>query len=275
MFACGEDTKSESETSETEHQASGANNSAMDKKTSLDKEEFEEFLESYDAEDAEVGENLWGASQVDSSIAINAKYQVVCWLQLLNLEATPRILRSETFYYWSRWTMLARTLESVIAREACNGACNEDTKSEPSDTSDTEHQASGASSSAMDKKTSLDKEELVEYYGAEVGKKLWRASKADSADSFININAIYHWVSQWQCLTLEATPRTWTTWTHVIFKFFYYWARWTMIAMRRKIILNAWNEDTESESNTEHLSTEHQASGASRPHYGYMLWTMD
>ena len=66
--------------------------------------------------------------------------------------------------------MLARTLESVIAREACNGACNEDTKSEPSDTSDTEHQASGASSSAMDKKTSLDKEELVEYYGAEVGK---------------------------------------------------------------------------------------------------------
>ena len=267
--ACGEDTKSESE---TEHQASGASSSAMDKKTFLDKEEFLEYY------DAEVGENLWGASQVDSSIAINAKYQVVCWLQLLNLEATPRILRSETFYYWARWTMIAMALESEIARKTCNDACNEDTKSE-SDTSDTEHQASGASSSAMDamdKKTSLDKEELVKYYGAEVGEKLWRASKADSADSLIAINAKYHWVSQWQCLNLEATPRTWTKWTNVIFYIFYYWARWTMIAMRRKIILNAWNEDTESESDTEHLSTEHQASGASRPHYGYInMWTMD
>ena len=88
----------------------------MFKKTSLDKKEFLEYY------DAEVGENLWGASQVDSSIAINAKYQVVCWLQLLNLEATPRTLRSVIFYYWARWTMIAMRMEIIL------NACNEDTQ---------------------------------------------------------------------------------------------------------------------------------------------------
>ena len=77
------------------------------------------------------------------------------------------------------------------------------------------------------------KQEFLDYYGAKVGENLWRASEVDR---LIVINAKYRWVSQLQWLNLEATPRTLRS---VIF---YYWARWTMIAMRMGIILNACND---------------------------------
>ena len=71
----------------------------------------QEFLDYYGAE---VGENLWCASEVDRLIAINAKYQWVSQLQWLNLEATPRTLRSVIFYYWARWTMIAMRMEIIL-----------------------------------------------------------------------------------------------------------------------------------------------------------------
>ena len=98
----------------------------------------QEFLDYYGAE---VGEDLWCASEVDRLIAINAKYQWVSQFQWLNSKTTPQILRSVAFYYWARWTMIAMSMESIL------NACNDDTDSE----SDAEHQAPGATSSDMDK----------------------------------------------------------------------------------------------------------------------------
>ena len=110
-------------------------------------------------------------------------------------------------------------------------------------------QTSDSSNRIVEHRVAMDglaytKQEFLDYYGVEVGENLWCASEVDR---LLDINAKYEYIQAalpW--LNAHTTPHTFKT---VVF---YYWARWTLLAMRMEMVLNAYVEDTDSESHAEH-----------------------